>query len=425
MADSSFQGIFSLNDVRIRQNKNVWPGGDPAITATYLGNRAYQFILDTQLSYTNQFVYYVLNQVDSSNTISATDFEDNSIAGQVYLGPDGIMNITKKVLINNKKKFTIQLRTGSISGANLVTTPTVEIGVGDVPVELLVVGGGGGGGMAGGGGAGGGGVVNTTAIFRFYSSYTITVGYGGVGGGFGSQSVTGIGQRGGSSTVFPHAANAVIAYGGGGGGVWNVSDSANSYGASGGGAGVAGGGQGPGPAGIGVYPGSIYISATRQGYDGNGGVSNDSNNGGGAGGGAGGAGTNGVAGLGGTGGPGLQYSTSGTAVYYGAGGGGGGRNTGGSGGTNTGGAGVGGTSNGANATIFTGSGGGGGGGGYPSPTPGNGGYGASGVVIIKYPSNYPAAVIATGSPDVTISGGYRIYRFWQSGTFALADTSTL
>jgi len=422
MADSSFQGIFSLNDVRIRQNKSVWPGRDPVITATYLGNRAYQFILDTQLLYTNQFVYYVLNQVDSSNTISATDFADNSIAGQVYLGPDGIMNITKKVSINNKKKFFVQLRTGSVSGANLVTTQMLEIGVGDysiVPVELLVVGGGAGGGSYSGGGGGGGGVVNTNANLRSYASYTITVGDGGFGGGFGPQ-VSGVGQPGRSSIVFPYAANAVIAYGGGGGGIFNTNDAANTNGASGGGAGTAGSGDGQGAVGKGVYPGSTYINATRQGYDGNSGVSQDGSNGAGAGGGAGGAGTNGVAGLGGTGGPGLQYSTSGTAVYYGAGGGGGGRNTGGSGGTNTGGAGVGSVGIGANATPYTGSGGGGGG------NQGlGGGYGASGVVIIKYPDTYPAASIATGSPNVTISGGYRTYRFWQTGTFALADTSTL
>jgi len=281
-----------------------------------------------------------------------------------------------------------------------------------IGVELLVVGGGGGGGSAGGGGGGGGGVVLANANVLPGTTYTVTAGYGGLG-----HALYGLGQRGGNSSITPHLSNTIIAYGGGGGGVWNLSDSANSYGASGGGAGVAGGGQGPGPAGIGVYPGSIYINATRQGYDGSGGVSNDNPNGGGAGGGAGGAGTNGVAGLGGTGGPGLQYSISGTAVYYGAGGGGGGRGAGGAGGTNTGGAGAADRSlPGANATPYTGSGGGGGGGGYPGYSAANGGNGANGLVIIRYSDTLPEANV-TGSPNVTVSGGYRIYRFWQSGTF--------
>jgi hypothetical protein len=30
-----------------------------------------------------------------------------------------------------------------------------------------------------------------------------------------------------------------------------------------------------------------------------------------------------------------------------------------------------------------------------------------------------ANATTTGSPNVTVSGGYRTYRFWQSGTIAL------
>ena len=42
--------------------------------------------------------------------------------------------------------------------------------------------------------------------------------------------------------------------------------------------------------------------------------------------------------------------------------------------------------------------------------------GGSGVVIIRYPDLYLEATSNTGSPNVTVTGGYRIYRFWQSGS---------
>ena len=56
--------------------------------------------------------------------------------------------------------------------------------------------------------------------------------------------------------------------------------------------------------------------------------------------------------------------------------------------------------------------GGGGGGGNPSPT----GSGGSGIVYLKYPESFFAASNTVGSPNVTVAGGYRIYRFWQSGS---------
>jgi hypothetical protein len=62
-------------------------------------------------------------------------------------------------------------------------------------------------------------------------------------------------------------------------------------------------------------------------------------------------------------------------------------------------------------TANTGGGGGGAGG-----SGGLGGAGGSGVVIIRYPDSYPAATSTTGSPTITVSGGYRIYRFTGSGT---------
>ena len=44
------------------------------------------------------------------------------------------------------------------------------------------------------------------------------------------------------------------------------------------------------------------------------------------------------------------------------------------------------------------------------------GTGGSGVVILRYPDSYPAATATTGSPTVTVSGGYRIYKFTASGS---------
>jgi hypothetical protein len=55
-------------------------------------------------------------------------------------------------------------------------------------------------------------------------------------------------------------------------------------------------------------------------------------------------------------------------------------------------------------------GGGGGAGGASGATAGG-----SGVVIIRYSDTYRSAT-TTGSPTVTVSGGYRIYQFTGNGT---------
>ena len=49
---------------------------------------------------------------------------------------------------------------------------------------------------------------------------------------------------------------------------------------------------------------------------------------------------------------------------------------------------------------------------------GGSGSGGSGIVIIRYANTLPAAS-ATGSPNVTVSGGYRVYKFISSGTITL------
>jgi len=56
---------------------------------------------------------------------------------------------------------------------------------------------------------------------------------------------------------------------------------------------------------------------------------------------------------------------------------------------------------------------GGGGGGSGN---GTGGSGGSGVVVIKYADTYPAASATTGSPTITVTGGFRIYQFNGSGS---------
>jgi hypothetical protein len=61
-------------------------------------------------------------------------------------------------------------------------------------------------------------------------------------------------------------------------------------------------------------------------------------------------------------------------------------------------------------------GGGGGGGGGNDATVGVGKNGGSGVVILRYPDSKPAASATTGSPTVTVSGGFRIYEFTASGS---------
>jgi hypothetical protein len=44
------------------------------------------------------------------------------------------------------------------------------------------------------------------------------------------------------------------------------------------------------------------------------------------------------------------------------------------------------------------------------------GAGGSGVVIISYPDSFVPASATTGSPTITITGGYRIYTFNASGS---------
>jgi hypothetical protein len=69
-------------------------------------------------------------------------------------------------------------------------------------------------------------------------------------------------------------------------------------------------------------------------------------------------------------------------------------------------------------TGLANTGGGGGGGGYNGAisSGSGGGAGGSGIVIIRYPSYLAPATSTTGSPEMVVSGGWRVYTFVASGT---------
>jgi len=249
-----------------------------------------------------------------------------------------------------------RVHTFTSSGSFQVTS-----GGGDI--EYLVVAGGGGGGKGGQGGGGGGAgglLTGTTSVST--GTYTVTIGAGAPG-------FTSAYQQGGNNGANSSISGSGVSVTANGGGFGSSAYSATNYGSVGGNGGSGGGAAqraAPVAGGKGIYPGSPYISASRQGYDG-GWVLGGSDSGGG-GGGAGGAGAN-TTGGGAAGGVGLQSNISGTAIYY-AGGGGGGPSGGG-------GLGGGGVAPSGHANTNTG---GGGAGNYTS----DGGNGGSGIIIIRY-----------------------------------------
>ncbi len=258
-------------------------------------------------------------------------------------------------------------------------------------IDYFVVGGGGSGGSVGnsvgGGGGGAGGLLTGTATLEKGVIYTITIGAGGTG-----RTTSGSGLQGANSSITGSGTNSnlsVISFGGGGG-----ADSPTTAGNGGSGGGIPGG---SGTVGKGIYPGSTYINAPRQGYDGglgNGTYGSTACRGGGGGGSAsvGGAAT---ATLPGAGGSGTTHTLTGsTSIPYAVGGAGGAGSGGGAG---------------ASASVNTGNGGAGAGG--ASLTSGAGG---SGIVFISCSVELEATV--TGSPTVTINGPLKVYTFTGSGS---------
>lgn len=311
-----------------------------------------------------------------------------------YLG--GILNSQRPTVSNSQASGMFTLAQQFNQASSSMAWPGLTRNISST--YLIVAGGGGGG--ATGSGAGAGGLLQGSKTLTSAITYNITVGGGGAGG---IAHNTWTGSQG-SDSVFDD----ITTYGGGAG---------YSHGGTFGGNGGSGGGapqrtDGSTTPGRGVYPGSSYVNAARQGYDGGPG-SIDGGWGGisGGGGGAGGAGGNGPGGVG------LQLteyaSIAGSPAGWFAGGGGSGEIYASPGAGGTGGGAGGGTGDygGGNGAANTG-GGAGGGGFYPYT---NGGTGGSGIVIVRVASTETAA-ITTGSPAVSTSGGFTYYRFTQSGT---------
>jgi hypothetical protein len=309
--------------------------------------------------------------------------------------------------------------TGSLNDAYTLSNGDLYVwkggntsGGGPSTIEYLVVAGGGGGGITpmqgyGSGGGAGGFLTAAGVSVTASTTYTITVGAGGLPAiGQGGQNPT----NGGNSSISGSGFTTVTSIGGGAGASNDAAPTAGANGGSGGGGGARSNTSSQ-PGGIGVYPGSSFLSQARQGYDGGAGYQSGTGYGGG-GGGAGGAGNSGNSNS--NGGVGIQSSISGTPTYY-AGGGAGGTGSGGLGG---GGSTASGQANGGDNT---------GGGGAASPGAGlTAGSGGSGVVIIRYADTYSAATSTTGSPTITTAGGYRVYKWTTvgSGSITLPAGST-
>lgn len=279
-------------------------------------------------------------------------------------------------------------------------------------IQYLIVAGGGSGGGNRGGGAGAGGLLSSTRSISGSTTFTVTVGAGAASSG----SVSAAGLVGvNSSLTIP--GTSIVAYGGGGGGGYTSGTSATN-GGSGGGAGYT--------------TKTIGLGTVGQGYDG-GAFASTSDWAAGGGGGAGGIGgtgiTDGALIVGGLGGIGSStYSAllslanagvdvSGTRYIAGGGGGGTRLGTGGTGGSGGGGRGSDdGIGTGQTAGTTNTGGGGGGGGGQSGGTSSAGLAGGSGIVIISYSEGYLPALSTTGNPTITVTGGYRIYKFTSSGS---------
>jgi len=282
-------------------------------------------------------------------------------------------------------------------------TVWIRIAIADASVtaNVLVVAGGGGGGAnenttngdaAGGGGAGG--LINATSmVFEGVTTYTVTVGAGGISG-------TGVvAPTSGDNSSVTGTGISLTCYGGGNGGS-EKAPGTNPGGNGGSGGGAANNYSTAAAGGISVYIGSSYVSLYRQGYDGGNTLTGSTSfRAGSGGGGAGGAGVTRTSSTGGAGGAGLSIDYSGNPTTYA---------TGGSGGTFLG------AANGAAGSVNTGNGGGGAG---SSAVQWVGGAGGSGIVIIQYPSPVALATGGTITSFVKFGTTYQVHTYTASGTF--------
>jgi hypothetical protein len=263
--------------------------------------------------------------------------------------------------------------------------------------SLTIVSGGGGGGHYGpadstvgcGGGGAGGVKTFTNAGFIPGTTYTVTVGAGAARRS-GSSNLDG--NNGSPSSVSTFSTS------GGGGGANNGGTGQN--GGSGGGS-ARGGAGGTGISGEGNNGGGTHSPEYQYAASGGGGKAA--------------AGTTPTgASIPGNGGAGT------TIEGYSAGGGGGGGTTN----TASGGSGVGGSNGGGRGSSAgaapvdgTANTGGGGGGNAAGGSGTNSSAGGSGFVLLKYADSKAAIPATTGSPTITVSGGFRYYYFTGSGSF--------
>lgn len=363
-------GSFGIkpNGITFSPNNVTW------VTGSTLATQVTNVAISIQLSATNAIGYQLQT--------------GSSLPSGLTLTSGGLLSGTVTVASDTTYSFTIEAYDAELQDAPRTFSMTVSTAVAPTAIDYLVVAGGGGGGDRHGGGGGAGGFRTATGFTVSAGvSYTIVVGAGGVAGNYesGGLSPSGAGGQGGNSSF-----STITSYGGGGGGTYDGNPS-GTYGSGGG-----GGGNGrPGIAGT-----------AGQGNSGGSGL----DPGGGGGGGAGAVGGNAHNGSGGNGSQWLDGN------YY-AGGGGGAWST--STGPATPG-GLGGGGNGdwddTNITAGTANTGGGGGATRSNNTATIGRPGGSGVVIIRYPDSYTAAASTTGSPTITVTGGYRYYKFTGSGT---------
>ena len=365
----------------------------------------------------------------AGDEIIIVDYASNAGTNNITLDP-GTLNLrgaTDDLVLDNDNQTARLLYSGATKGW-LVTTEagagTAAAALPDLTVDYLVVAGGGGGGKFGGGGGAGGLITSYTnssslnghnqsaVTLSANTNYDVSVGPGGAAAT--AYNVTG--SNGDNSEFYT-----ITSTGGGGGGSYNGLN--GSTGGSGGGGGMSETSYATGAAAV--------TSPFIQGYAGsNSSPVQSGYSGGGGGGGAAAAAINASGQVGADGGNGLAVNiintanattesvgeVSGSAVFFAGGGSGQGTASGGSGGT--GGGGNGGKTNNTvnpdNGTPNTG-----GGGGSGNNTIGSGG---SGVVILRYPSDYTISETTSGGNVLTFntytegSDYVTVFTSGQSGT---------
>jgi len=339
-------------------------------------------------------VSITLSATDADGTVSYS-LQSGTLPGGLSLnGSTGEISGTPTTSDGDVNVFTIR---ATDEGGNFVDREfTFTAAIPTIDVEYLVIAGGGGGGRSGdrasgGGGAGGyrssvsgessGGGASAESILELDpgTNYTVTIGAGGGGAIAGNEK-----GNNGSNSVF----TTITSTGGGGGGSETEGFGDGLNGGSGGG----GGGNTSANGGTGT---------ANQGFDGG---DSPNNLEGGGGGGASTVGQNAASGVSGDAGDGISSSITGSATFRSGGGGGAGRVGAGAGGNGGGGDGGSFNSNtsGQNGTANTGGGGG------ASPNNTNGGAGGSGVVILRYATDYTITLAAGLTGSTTTVGSKKV-----------------